>query len=152
MSSVDHETRRVVRAIDEGRGLSTALGVPRESLLAARALARWADAIGETSLAIAAWDGCAALDETCASWLGLADACLAATVLDRAWDAAGRVSVHPAASLDERAHAHLVLARVCLAIGKATEARAHLSLVPPTASPALTTLARALESALAASR
>lgn len=147
-SAIDHEAMRVARALQEGRGLTAALGVPRESLDAARALARWAHAIGESSLAIAAWEGCAALDESCASWLGLADACLSASVLDRAWDAAGRVSVHPSASVDDKAHAHLVLARVCLAIGRPLEARAHLACVDPTADVAGVSLARALASSL----
>jgi hypothetical protein len=146
--AVDHEAMRVARALREPRGLTTALGVPPESVEAARALARWASTIGESSLAIAAWEGCAALDDACASWLGLADACLSASILDRAWDAAGRVSVHPIASLDERAHAHLVLARVCLAIGKPIEARAHLACVDASADPTLASLARALEASL----
>ena len=148
LRALDHEAMRVARALHEGRGLTAALGVPHESVEAGHALARWADAIGEHSLAIAAWDGCAALDESCSSWLGLADACLSASVLDRAWDAAGRVSVHPAASPDERAHAHLVLARVCLAIDKPNEARAHLSRIPPSARAEHAALARALEATL----
>lgn len=146
--ATDHEALRIARALHEGRGLTGALGVPRESVEAALALARWADAIGEHSLAIAVWEGCAALDDTCVSWLGLADACLAASALDRAWDAAGRVSVHPLASLDERAHAHLVLARVCLAIGKPLEARAHLARVEPTGFEPVASLARALDASL----
>jgi FimV-like protein len=148
LRALDHEAMRVARALYEGRGLTAALGVPHESVEAGRALARWADAIGEHSLAIAAWDGCAALDETCTSWLGLADACLSASVLERAWDAAARVSVHPAASPDERAHAHLVLARVCLAIGKPNEARAHLLQVPSIGNAEHAALAKALAASL----
>lgn len=146
------EAAIVQRALAEGRPLAGALGITHDCLVAARALARWAQAIGEHGLALAAWDGCAALDDTCSSWLGLAEVSLELGLLERAWSAAAGVTVRTDASRRERAHAHAVLARLCLALERPEQAHAHLEIAREEApEPLRSWVASALET-LAASR
>jgi hypothetical protein len=121
-----HEAARIARALHEGASLADAIGIPLDSLEAARSLARWAEAIDEPSLAIAIWEGCAALDETSASWLGLAHAALRAGDAVRAFGAAGHVMAR-AHEPRERAEASLLSARACFLAGRTDDARAWLA-------------------------
>jgi hypothetical protein len=144
------EASLLARALHEGRPLATMVGVPDASLEAARTFARWAESIGETSLAIAAWDGCAALDDAPASWLGLAEAALGVGDARRAFEAAARARAHAAASPAERARAALVSARACLLGGLDEDARAWLHTLHGCGEPDVLRLARAIESSLGA--
>jgi hypothetical protein len=143
------EAAMLRRALHEGRALATAIGVPDASLEAARAFAQWATSIGETSLAIAAWDGCAALDDAPASWLGLADAALGVGDARRAFEAAARVRAHAGASAADRARAALVSARACLLGGLDDDARAWLHTVHAEQDDEVVRLARTIASTLA---
>jgi hypothetical protein len=143
------EATLLSRALHEGRALSAVVGVPDTSLEAGRAFARWAAAIGELHLALAAWDGCAALDDAPASWLGLAEAALEAGEARRAFEAAARVRAHVRACERDRARATLVSARACLLGGLEEEARAWLRTLRDDDDHDVLRLARTIESTLA---
>ncbi len=140
----DHEARRVARALHERRGLAHAIGLPDESLEAARSLARWAESVDEPTLAIAIWEGCAALDDGPRSWLGLARVCLRAGDAQRAFSAAAEV-IARASATEDRDEATLHSARACLLAGRLDDARRWLAtLESPSASPLAAELARTL--------
>ncbi len=138
----------LARAIHEQRPLASLLGVPASSLEAARALARWAQAVGEPGLALAAWEGTAALDDACVSWLGVAAVALSLGDAQRAFHAAARVSAHAAASPADRAGAALLCARACLLADRHEDARRWLGTVAEDADPEVARLARAIATAL----
>lgn len=138
------------RALHEGRALAAVAGVPETSLAAARELAGWAAAIGETSLAVAMWEGCAALDDAPESWLGLAAAALASGDAQRAFEAASRAGSHLRASGAERAAAALLCARACLLAERGEDARRWLATIGADAPTDVARLGRALDAALRA--
>ena len=142
------EAAMIARAVHERRPLASVIGVPQASLEAARALARWAGAIGEPHLAIAAWEGCAALDDAPSSWLGLADAALAAGDARRAFEAAARACAHPAATRADRDRAALASARACLCGGLDEDARAWLRTLTRETEPEVARMAGVIEEAL----
>jgi hypothetical protein len=137
------EVRALEAAVLAGRSLASLSGVPERTLETARALARWV-AASEPALALALWQGCAALDDGCESWLGAAESALAVGSADDAWDAAARVLAHPSASPYEHARAHLVLARVCLLLKRADEAARWLARIDGDARDDVRRLAEAL--------
>jgi hypothetical protein len=73
-----------------GRTLAARVGVPEQSLASARDLAAWAERSGELALALALWEGCAALDDAPAAWRAVARLALALSDLPRAHDASAR--------------------------------------------------------------
>lgn len=128
--------------------LAARVGVPERSIEAARELGRWARAQGEPGLALAVWEGCAALDDAPASWLEVAELALVVGDAARAWDAAVRVASSPTVDREARAAATLLFARVCLFLGRRDEASAWLASVrDDVGEPGR--LARALEAAIA---
>lgn len=142
------EAALLARALRDGRALASVIGVPDASLEAARDLARWAAAIGEPQLALAVWDGCAALDDAAPSWLGLAEVALAAGEAGRAFEAAAQA--RDRAGITDRDRAALVSARACLLGGRVAEARAWLHTISGDADNDVAQLARAIEASLEA--
>ena len=149
-TSLGHEAAMLSRALHEGRPLAAVAGVPETSLAAARELAGWAAAVGETSLAVAMWEGCAALDDAPESWLGLAAAARASDHAQRSFEAASRAGSHPAARGAERAAAALLCARACLLAERHEDARRWLATIPDDAEADAVRLARGIEVALRA--
>lgn len=145
-----HEAAMLSRALAEGRSLASVAGVPETSLRAARELARWAEALGETGLARAAWEGCAALDDAAASWLGLAALLLETGEVQGAFEAARWARSRRDAGPAEQARASLICARACVAVGRADDALAWLDVIGPEADQDVRRLVRAMRRALRA--